>query len=694
MCLNMKRLLKVMAISTLALLASGCTSTNEEDGNGDFEYANERFADLQMLRYKVEGFENLTLNQKILIYHLSEAALWGRDILFDQNGRYNLTIRKMLEIIYQSEDVDKNTDDFKAMEVYLKRVWFSNGIHHHYGSEKFVPEFSEEWFREQWAKCAQCEGSKSVDVDMICKVIFDPTVMPKRINLAEGEDLLLTSASNYYQGVTQAEAEKFYEAQKAAGDKEHPVMYGMNSRLVKDENGNIVEKKWQIGGMYSKAIEKIVEHLNLAIPYAEDEQQKKVIEKLIDYYTTGDLKTFDEYSILWVDNTEPMVDFVNGFIECYGDPLGLKCSWESIVNFKDLEATQRTETLSKNAQWFEDNSPVDERFKKENVKGITAKVINAAILGGDLYPSTAIGINLPNSDWVRKEHGSKSVTIGNLTDAYNKAAGSGMRQEFCYSETEMELIEKFGDITDDLHTDLHECLGHGSGKLLPGVDGDSLKAYGSTIEEARADLFALYYLADQKLVELGLVPDAEAYKAQYYSYIMNGLMTQLVRIQPGNNIEEAHMRNRSLIAQWVFKHKFYKNATGEHMEPVVDLVKKDGKTYLVVNDYEELRNMFGELLAEIQRIKSEGDYEAAKQLVETYGVKVDAELHKEVLDRYNKLNLAPYKGFINPVYKAITDADGNITDVQIDYTEGYAEQMLRYSRDYHSLSPFRPEKNE
>lgn len=407
MCLNMKRLLKVMAISTLALLASGCTSTNEEDGNGDFEYANERFADLQMLRYKVEGFENLTLNQKILIYHLSEAALWGRDILFDQNGRYNLTIRKMLEIIYQSEDVDKNTDDFKAMEVYLKRVWFSNGIHHHYGSEKFVPEFSEEWFREQWAKCAQCEGSKSVDVDMICKVIFDPTVMPKRINLAEGEDLLLTSASNYYQGVTQAEAEKFYEAQKAAGDKEHPVMYGMNSRLVKDENGNIVEKKWQIGGMYSKAIEKIVEHLNLAIPYAEDEQQKKVIEKLIDYYTTGDLKTFDEYSILWVDNTEPMVDFVNGFIECYGDPLGLKCSWESIVNFKDLEATQRTETLSKNAQWFEDNSPVDERFKKENVKGITAKVINAAILGGDLYPSTAIGINLPNSDWVRKEHGSK-----------------------------------------------------------------------------------------------------------------------------------------------------------------------------------------------------------------------------------------------------------------------------------------------
>lgn len=664
-----------MALSALALM--GCKGPAADDGlkaDDNFEYANERFADLQMLRYKVEGFENLTLKQKTLIYHLSEAALYGRDILFDQNGRYNLRIRYMLESIYQSEAVDHESDDFKAMEIYLKRVWFSNGIHHHYGCEKFVPEFSEEWFREAWAKIEQQEG---IDIDEICPVIFNPDIMAKRVNLADGQDLLLTSASNYYQGVTQKEAEDFYLAEKAKGDKEHPVMFGMNSRLVKTPDGKIVEKRWTINGLYGQAIAKIVEHLKAARPFAEDEQQGQVIDKLIDYYTTGDLHTFDEYSILWADNTEPLVDFVNGFIECYGDPLGLKCSWESIVNFKDLEATKRTETLSSNAQWFEDNSPADSRFKKENVKGISAKVINAAILAGDLYPSTAIGINLPNSDWVRKEHGSKSVTIGNLTDAYNKAAGSGMRKEFCYSDDEVELIGQYGDITDDLHTDLHECLGHGSGKLLPGVDGDSLKAYGSTIEEARADLFGLYYVADHKLVELGLTPNDEAYKAQYYSYMMNGLMTQLVRIELGNTIEEAHMRNRALIARWCYEQG--------KADKVVEMVKKNGKTYVKINDYEALRQLFGKLLAEIQRIKSEGDYLGAQKLVETYAVKIDPQLHKEVLERYKKLDLAPYKGFINPVYKAEYDKDGNITDVKIDYTEGYAQQMLRYSSQYKSL---------
>ena len=656
---------------------TACTSQpDREEADADFEYANERFADLQMLRYKVEGFESLSLNQKLLIYWLSEAAMYGRDILYDQNGRYNLTIRKMLETIYTSDAVDKSTDDFLAMEVYLKRVWFSNGIHHHYGSEKFVPEFSEAWLREQIETTAALDNAPYSE-DEICRVIFDPTVLPKRVNLSEGVDLLQTSASNYYEGVTQQEAEDFYLAEKEKGDKEHPVMYGMNSRLVKQADGTIVERRWTTDGLYGPALQQIVECLKKARPYAEDAQQTAVIDKLIEYYETGDLGTFDQYSILWVDNTEPLVDFVNGFIECYGDPLGLKCSWESIVNFKDLEATQRTECLSRNAQWFEDHSPVDARFKKENVKGISAKVITAAILGGDLYPSTAIGINLPNSDWVRKEHGSKSVTIGNLTDAYNKAAGSGMRKEFCYSDEEVELIGKYGDTTDDLHTDLHECLGHGSGKLLPGVDGDSLKAYGSTIEEARADLFGLYYVADQKLVDLGLTPNLEAYKAQYYSYMMNGLMTQLVRIQPGNNIEEAHMRNRALIAHWCYEQG--KDAG------VVEMVKRDGKTYVRINDYEALRNLFGQLLAEIQRIKSTGDYKAAQALVETYGVKVDPELHKEILERYKKLNLAPYKGFINPVYTLVTNEQGEPTDVTIDYTEGYAEQMLRYSRSYSRL---------
>lgn len=632
-----------------------------------FEYNNERFADLQMLRYKVEGFENLTLKQKTFIYYLQEAALYGRDILFDQNGKYNLRIRKMLEDVYVNYQGDRESKNFKALETYLKRMWFSNGIHHHYGSEKFVPEFTRKWLQD----CAVCS-------DEIADVIFNPVVLQKRVNLAEGEDLVKTSASNYYENVTQREAEEFYAKQKAEGDSLHPVMYGMNSRLVKTKNGTIIEKKWTINGLYGNAIKKIVENLELARPFAEDEQQQKVIDLLISYYKTGDLKTFDQYSIAWVENTAPLVDFVNGFIECYGDPLGLKCSWESIVNFKDIEATKRTETLSANAQWFEDHSPVAPEFKKEKVKGITAKVIKAAILAGDLYPSTAIGINLPNSDRVRAEHGSKSVTIGNLTDAYNQAAkGNGMLQEFAYGKEEIALIEKYGDLTDDLHTDLHECLGHGSGKLLEGVDGDSLKAYGSTIEEARADLFALYYLADPKLVELGLLPNAEAYKASYIAQMQNGLLTQLVRINLGNNIEEAHMRNRALIARWAFEHGKKDN--------VMELVKRDGKTFVKINDYSKLRHLFGELLAEIQRVKSTGDFKGAQTLVETYGVKIDPELHREILDRYAKLNIAPYKGFINPVYTAVRDNDGNITDVKISYTEGYAEQMLRYSKDYATL---------
>lgn len=632
-----------------------------------FEYSNERFADLQMLRYKVEGFENLTLKQKTFIYYLQEAALYGRDILFDQNGKYNLRIRKMLEDVYVNYPGDKESKNFKALEEYLKRVWFSNGIHHHYGCEKFVPGFTRKWLQD----AVNCS-------DEIADVIFNPNILQKRVNLAEGQDLVKTSASNYYENVTQVEAEEFYGKQKAEGDSLHPVMYGMNSRLVKTKNGDFIEKKWTINGLYGDAIKKIVENLKLARPFAEDAQQQKVIDLLISYYETGDLKTFDQYSIAWVENTEPLVDFVNGFIECYGDPLGLKCSWESIVNFKDVEATKRTETLSANAQWFEDHSPVAPEFKKEKVKGITAKVIKAAILAGDLYPSTAIGINLPNSDWVRAEHGSKSVTIGNLTDAYNQAAkGNGMLQEFSYGKEEIALMEKYGDMTDDLHTDLHECLGHGSGKLLEGVDGDSLKAYGSTIEEARADLFALYYLADPKLVELGLVPNAEAYKASYIAQMQNGLLTQLVRINLGNNIEEAHMRNRALIARWALEHGKADN--------VMELVKRDGKTYVKINDYQKLRGLFGELLAEIQRVKSTGDFKGAQALVETYGVKIDPELHKEILDRYAKLNIAPYKGFINPVYTAVRDAQGNITDVKISYTEGYAEQMLRYSKDYATL---------
>ena len=670
----------------MATMLTACGTQPQAPVADDFKYADEQFADLQMLRYKVEGFEDLTLKQKELVYYLSEAALEGRDILFDQNGKYNLTIRKMLETVYTDFKGDKADDNFKGMDTYLKRVWFSNGIHHHYGSEKFIPNFSPEFFRAalKTVDATKLPLADGQTVDQLCDeifpVIFDPAIMPKRVNQADGEDLILTSACNYYGGgITQKEAEDFYAKMKDPNDPQ-PIMFGMNSRLVK-ENGKIQEKTWKVGGLYTEAIERIVYWLDKAKAVAENDQQKAVIEKLIQFYNDGDLKTFDAYAIEWVKDLDSRIDFVNCFTESYGDPLGMKASWESIVNFKDMEATKRTETISANAQWFEDNSPVDKRFKKETVKGVSAKVITAAMLGGDLYPATAIGINLPNSNWIRSAHGSKSVTIGNLTDAYSKAArGNGFSQEFVISPAEIKLMEIYGDITDNLHTDLHECLGHGSGKLLPGVDPDTLKAYGSTIEEARADLFGLYYLADDKLVELGLTPDAEAYKAQYYSYMMNGLMTQLVRIDLGNNIEEAHMRNRALIARWALE----KGAA----DKVVEFVKKDGKTYVQVNDYKKLRDLFGQLLAEIQRIKSEGDFNAARELVENYAVKIDPTLHAEILDRYKKLNLAPYKGFINPVYTAVKDAEGNITDVTIDYTEGYAEQMLRYSNEYANL-PYR-----
>ena len=674
-----KQLIACAAFALLTACSGSKTTTAEAD---KFDYTVEQFADLQILRYRVPGFENLSLQQKELVYYLTEAALQGRDILFDQNGKYNLRIRRTLEAIYTGYKGDKNTPDFKAMEVYLKRVWFSNGIHHHYGSEKFVPGFAPEFFKEtvlsvDASTLPLAEGQTAEQLcDELSLVIFDPAVMPKRVNQAAGEDLVLTSACNYYDGVTQKEAEDFYNAMKDPKD-ETPVSYGLNSRLVK-ENGKIQEKIWKVGGLYGQAIDKIVYWLKKAEGVAENPEQKAVIAELIKFYETGDLKTFDEYAILWVKDLNSLVDFVNGFTESYGDPLGMKASWESLVNFKDMEATHRTEIISGNAQWFEDHSPVDKQFKKDEVKGVSAKVITAAILAGDLYPATAIGINLPNSNWIRSHHGSKSVTIGNITDAYNKAAhGNGFNEEFVYSDAELQLIDKYADLTGELHTDLHECLGHGSGKLLPGVDPDALKAYGSTIEEARADLFGLYYVADPKLVELGLTPNEDAYKAEYYTYLMNGLMTQLVRIEPGNNVEEAHMRNRQLIARWVFE----KGAA----DKVVELVKKDGKTYVVVNDYEKLRELFGELLSEIQRIKSTGDYQSAHDLVENYAVKVDPALHAEVLERYKKLNLAPYKGFVNPKYEAQVDAAGKITDVKVTYDEGYAEQMLRYSKDYSNL---------
>lgn len=649
----------------------------------NFNYIVEQFADLQLLRYRVAGFENLSLRQKELIYYLSEAALEGRDILFDQNGKYNLQIRKLLEAVYVSYSGDRNNPEFQGLEVYLKRVWFSSGIYHHYACDKFVPAFSPEFLREciEQVDVASLPLKDGESVQAMCDklfpVMFDPKVMPKRVNQADGEDLVMTSAANYYEGVTQDEAEKFYAMQKVAADP-HPVMYGMNSRLVK-KDGVLQEEVWKLDGMYGEAIQKIIFWLEKAETVAENEAQREVIRLLIDFYRTGDLKTFDTYSIAWLKDTNSKVDFVNGFIESYGDPLGMKASWESIVNFKDEEATHRTEIISQHAQWFEDHSPVSPSFKKEVVRGVSAKVITAAMLGGDLYPSSAIGINLPNSNWIRSLHGSKSVTIGNLTDAYNKAAkGNGFREEFVYSQEEKDLLEKYADITGDLHTDLHECVGHGSGKLLPGVDPDALKAYGSTIEEARADLFGLYYLPDEKLVELGLTPDKEAYKAEYYAYMMNGLLTQMVRIEPGCDLEEAHMRNRQLIARWALENGKSKN--------VVELVKKEGKTYVKINDYLQLRGLFAVLLSEIQRIKSEGDYEAARALVEKYAVKLDATLHEEILNRYRSLHLAPYKGFVNPVYLPQYDAEGRIVDVKLDYTEGYIEQMLRYGRDYSNLT--------
>ena len=670
----MKHSLLTMFISLSALGAGGALSATAQ--TDDFKYTNEQFADIQMLRYKVEGFEQLSLRQKTLIYHLSEAALAGRDILFDQNGRYNLRIREMLETVYRDYKGDRKSKDFQGLTLYLKRVWFSAGIHHHYGNEKFVPEFSEKWLRTTLASL-----NYKVE-DEVLDAMFNPNTFKMRVNQKDGDDLVLTSAGNYYgHDVTQAEAEQFYAERKPSGDP-RPVMMGLNSRLVRGEFGFLEERVWRVGGLYGAAIEQIVKHLEAAEPFAENAQQAGVIRRLIEYYRTGDLRTFDHYSIQWLKDTESLVDFVNGFTETYGDPLGMKASWESIVNFKDIAATERAHQLAVNAQWFENNSPVDARFKKKEVKGISAKVITAAILSGDLYPSTAIGINLPNSDWVRRDFGSKSVTISNLTSAYAKAAhGSGMDKEFIIDEPTRQLVLKYGDRCDDLHTDLHECLGHGSGQLLPGTDPDSLKSYGSTIEEARADLFALYYLADPKLVELGLTPNMDAHKASYYSYIQNGALTQLVRIKPGNTIEEAHMRNRALIAHWVLEQaKSQKTA-----KPSVELVKQKGKTFVRVNDYAEMRNLFGNLLAEIQRIKSEGDYEGARKLVETYGVQVDTKVHKEILERYARLKLSPYKGFINPVYQAVRDAQGNITDVTISYDEAFDAQNLRYSRDYHFL---------
>ena len=647
----------------------------------DFQYSGERFADLQMLRYQLPGFEALTPKQKTYIYYLAEATLWGRDIIYDQWGRYNLLIRKTLEAIYikryrdekHLEQIkDQLTNDDKAFIEYLKRVWFSNGIHHHYGCSKFKPAFSQSFFeqivRETPAEALPMEAEKLLAV--LCPVIFDDTILPKRVNKAKGVDLIQTSACNFYQGVTQQEVEDFYAAKK--GNDPTPPSYGLNSTLIK-ENGKLKEETWSLNGKYGKTIEKIIFFLNKACDYAENEQQKKVIRLLIDYYTTGNLKTFDEYSIEWLKELDGRIDFINGFIEVYGDPLGFKGSWEGIVEYKDLEACKRTQTISQNAQWFEDHSPVDPRFRKPHVKGVVANAICGAMLGGDEYPSTAIGINLPNADWIRAQHGSKSVTITNFTSAYNKAAkGSGFLEEFAIDEATVKMIKKYGDTCDDLHTDLHECLGHGSGQLLPGVSPDALKAYGNTIEEARADLFGLYYIADKKLVELGLTPDEEAYKSNYYTYIMNGMMTQNVRIKFGDNIEEAHMRNRALIANWCY----------EHSDGVIEVVERDGKRYIKINDYPALRQLFARLLAEIQRIKSEGDYEAAQHLVETYAVKINPDLHKEVLSRYEKLNIAPYKGFLNPKMTPVYGSDGEITDVLLDFSESYTEQMLRYSRDY------------
>jgi len=647
--------------------------------SNEFNYSDVRFADLQMLRYRLNGFETLTLKQKKLVYYLSEATLWGRDITFDQFGKYNLRIRKMLEVLFVEYQGNRNSDDFHHLETYLKRIWFSNGIYHHYGCEKFEPLFSKEYLRQliDGVDPAHLPLNDGQSVDDFCEeifpVIFDPTILYKRVNKTDGVDIVATSACNFYDHVTQKEAEQFYAEKKRNGGS-HAPSYGLNSRLSK-RDGKIVEEVWKENGMYGNTISKIIYWLEKALTVTENEQQGRIISLLISYYKSGNLEDFDKYSIEWVKSLDGCVDFINGFIEVYGDPLGLKGSWEGIVEIIDADATKRTNTISSNAQWFEDHSPVDDRFKKQQVKGVSANVISAAMLGGDEYPSTAIGINLPNADWIRAEYGSKSVTINNLTEAYNKAAkGNGFDDEFVVDTDTIEMIRKYGDVCDELHTDLHECLGHGSGQLLPGVDPDALKSYGNTIEEARADLFGLYYIADDKLVELGLVPDKEAYKSNYYTYIMNGLMTQLTRIKPGNKIEEAHMRNRALISHWCYEQGRTDN--------VIEMNRRNGKTYVVINDYGKLRQLFATLLAEIQRIKSTGDYHAAREMVEKYAVNVDSLLHQEILERYRKLDLAPYKGFINPVMIPVTDREGQITDVRIDYTESYEHQMLRYSRDY------------
>ena len=648
-----------------------------------FNYIGETFADIQVLYYQISGFNELTLKQKKLIYYLSQATLTGRDILWDQNGKYNLRIRKTLEAVYTNFNGNRHSDDFRLFTVYLKRIWFSNGIHHHYGCEKLLPGFSEQFLREAIKNISptQLPLSKNQTTEDLCNeifpVMFDPTRMSKRVNQSDGEDLIATSACNYYEeGITQQEAEDFYQSIKVSNDSQ-PVMYGMNSRLIK-ENGILKEQRWKSGGLYGEAIDKIVYWLEQATTVAENKTQQAVIEKLIEFYKNGDLKTFDSYAILWVKEQDSLIDFTNGFTESYGDPLGMKASWEGIVNYKDLEATKRTEKMSSNAQWFEDHSPIDNRFKKEECKGVSAKVVTAAMLGGDLYPSTAIGINLPNSNWIRAEYGSKSVTISNIIEAYNQAArGNGFQQEFVIDNQTLTLLNQYGDLCENLHTDLHECLGHGSGKLLPGVDPDALKAYGSTIEEARADLFGLYYLADEQMIKLGLMPNNEAYKAQYYNYMMNGLMTQLVRIETGKKIEEAHMRNRALIARWVYE-------KGKS-EQVTEFVCNDNKTYIRINNYEKLRKLFGCLLAEVQRIKSEGDFEAARYLVENYAIEIDSALHNEILERYQKLHLAPYKGFINPQYQLQYDETGEIKTIRVIYGEAYDKQMLRYSDEYATL---------
>lgn len=670
---------KTIAAATLAAAVSYPIMANENNiinsDNDSFQYVTDRFADIEVLRYRVPGFEDLTINQKKLIYYLTEAAIWGRDILWDQNGKYNLAIRNLIEDVYSNYSGEKSDTEYKHLEKYLKQIWFGNGIHHHYSMDKFTPGFSREFLMNQ---IKQLPGNnKHNDIEILLDVIFNPQTLSKRVNQTEGQDLIITSANNLYEGVTQAEVEEYYNNKKDTTNLT-PISYGLNTKVSKID-GNIVELPYKLNGLYSSAIAKIIENLTMAAQYAENDAQRDVIRTLVDYYITGDLSIFDEYSIKWTEDTASQVDFINGFIESYGDPLGMTGAWESIVNFKNNEASHRTEIISQNAQWFEDNSPVDPRFRKEKVKGVSAKVITAAILAGDAYPATPIGINLPNANWIRATHGSKSVTLENITMAYDEAShGNGFNEEFVIDAPTRDLMEKYLFITDNLHTDLHECLGHGSGKILPGVDPDALKAHGSTLEETRADLFALYYLADPKLVELGLLDNPDAYKAEYYKYILNGLMTQLMRIEPGKDVEEAHMRNRKLIAEWALeKGKPHK---------VIEIVKKKGKTYIKINDYKRLRELFGELLKEIQRIKSEGDYEAGRDMVEKYAVKVDPKLHKEVLDRYSKLDIAPYKGFVNPVYRPIMNANGEIIDIKIDYTEDYPTQMLRYSRRYSGLT--------